>query len=148
MTSKKYRYGQTLVELVVAIGVVAMVLMALISAVTASLRYGQVSRNRSVAVKLAQEGMELSRKLRDESGWSTFLTYASVNSGRWCLDLSGQFSQADSNGICPVSAENPFWRLLTFQFSDPTMTVDVSVSWGERNALSTVQLRTNFTEWK
>lgn len=148
MKTKEFQLGQTLVELVVAIGVVAAVLVALVSAVTSSLRYAQASRHRSIALKLAQEGMELTRRLRDTNGWSVFMTYATTNAGKWCVDVSGAFTESDGTGTCPLSAESPYWRLITFSFTDPAMNVTAAVSWGERTTQSTVLLTTHFTQWK
>ena len=139
--------GQTLLELVIAIGVVAIVITALVAAVTSSLRYSQATRLRSRGVKYAQEGLELARKLRDISTWDVFQEYA-VGGGAWCLDESGVWSVDASGGACPLSASNNFWRAVHFVWNDPTMDVTVTVSWGERNVPSTVELKTYFTHWK
>ena len=139
--------GQTLLELVVAIGVVAIVITALVAAVTASLRYSQATRLRSRGVKYAQEGLELARKLRDISTWDVFQTYAN-GAGNWCLDESGVWTIDASGGECPLSASNNFWRAIHFAWTDPTMDVTVTVNWGERNVPSTVVLKTYFTHWK
>lgn len=139
--------GQTLLELVVAIGVVAIVITALVAAVTASLRYSQSTRLRSRGVKYAQEGLELSRKLRDTNTWSTFDSYAN-GSGSWCLDENGAWVVDTASGNCPVSVGNNFWRRVHFVRNDPIMEVTVSVSWGERNTPSSIELKTHFTQWK
>ncbi len=139
--------GQTLLELVVAIGVVAIVITALVAAVTASLRYSRATQLRSRGVKYAQEGLELARKLRDISTWDVFQGYA-VGGGDWCLDESGTWTVDASSGACPLSASNNFWRTIHFAWNDPTMDVTVRVSWGERNVPSTVELKTYFTHWK
>ena len=139
--------GQTLLELVVAIGVVAVVLTALVAAVTASLRYSQATRLRSRGVKYAQEGLELSRKLRDISTWDVFQAYGD-GSGSWCLDALGVWTVDASSGSCPFSAGDDFWRRVTYVWNDPRMEVTVTVTWGERTVSSTVELKTYFTQWK
>ena len=82
--------GQTLLELVVSVGVVAFVVLGLVAAVTSSLRFGQSSRSRSSAVKFAQEGMERTRGLRDGKPWNEFLTYADTSAKVWCIYSAGK----------------------------------------------------------
>mgnify|MGYP000887159775 CR=1 FL=1 len=149
MKHRKRESGQTLLELVIALGVVAVVITALVSAVTASLRYSQATRFRSRAVKFAQEGVELTRKVRDEQPWSTFFAYTGGD-GRWCLDASGVWTDDDGNGTCPLAAGDNFWRSVHFSWDDTEdiMIVTVRVSWGDRSTPSTVELVTHFTEWK
>lgn len=144
---ENHQSGQTLLELVVAIGVVAIVITALVTAVTASLRYSQATQLRSRGVKFAQEGLELTRKLRDINTWNIFQAYSDGN-GSWCLDELGTWTVDGADGNCPLSTGNDFWRRIHFVWNDPVMEVTVTVSWGERTTSSTVELNTYFTEWK
>lgn len=57
--------GQTLIELVVVVGVLVIVVGALTFATIASIRNAQFSKNQAQATKLAQEGIERVRTLRD-----------------------------------------------------------------------------------
>jgi len=148
MKSKLFIRGQTLVELIIAVGVVGIVVMALISAVTASLRFSETSRFRSKGVKYAQEGIELARALRDSSPWTDFLAYSGAGSASWCLNGSGVWSADSGSGECPIEAGSTFWRKVDFTWNDPLMTVAVTVNWGQRNSISTVNLETNFTQWR
>ena len=59
--------GQTLIELVVVVGIAAIVVGALVFATVASLRNAQFSKNQSQATKLAQEGIERVRSARDRN---------------------------------------------------------------------------------
>lgn len=139
--------GQTILELVVALGVVSLVLTALVSAATASLRFSQAGRFRGLGVKYAQEGIELTRKLRDSSTWTDFMTYSGAGTERWCLTSVAVWS-LDTGSGCPIAAGSPFWRTITFTWQDPLMEVSSEVSWGERVAPSVVTMVTNFTQWK
>lgn len=138
--------GQTLLEIVVALGVIAVVLTGLVTAATASLRYGQASKFRSQGVKFAQEGLELTRKLRDTSLWTDFLVY-SDGSGQWCLDQAGNWTVSGGTG-CPIVSGSTFWRTVTFTVNGSVMDVTSEVSWGERNPSSTVTLRTFYSDWR
>lgn len=146
----KSQKGQTLLEVVVVIAVVAIVLTALVSSVTAALRYGQSSQNRSRAVKLAQEGLEISRKLRDSTGWAALYDKSQQFSGRWCLAENGDFTGDSGSGACPISNGSSLWRLMSYSWNtaESRLEVTATVSWGLRNDQSTVQLKTYLTEWK
>lgn len=143
----QYSHGQTLLEIVITVGVVAVILTALVSAVTASLRYGVASRSRSRAIKYAQEGLELARAYRDTSGWDTFLERSGTGTKNWCLDENGIWTE-DTTSDCPLSEDSLFGRTVTYIWNDPLMSVLVSVAWGEKNEAQTVNLQTYFTQWK
>lgn len=66
MSSKEK--GQTLVEVLVALTVGIVVIGALAIATIVSLRNSQFSQNQLLATKLAQEGLDLVRTLRDRDG--------------------------------------------------------------------------------
>lgn len=141
-----FERGQTLLEIVVALGVIAVVLTGLVTAVTASLRYSQVSKYRSQGVKFAQEGIELARKLRDTSPWAEFSVFSS-GTGEWCLNEAGSWSASDGSG-CPIVAGSTFWRTVTFVLNGSVMDVTSEVSWGDRSTSSTVTLRTYLSDWR
>lgn len=143
----RFASGQTILELVVALGVVSLVLTGLVAAATSSLRFGQAGRQRGLGVKYAQEGIELSRKLRDGGLWSDFVAKSGSGTARWCLSGSGVWSQ-DTDVGCPIATENPFWRTVTFSWADPIMEITSEVSWGERQVPTVVTFVTQFTQWK
>lgn len=58
--------GQTLVEVLLAIGVAGLVLIGLTRATTAALRNAQFARNQALATEYCLEGMEKVRKIRDQ----------------------------------------------------------------------------------
>lgn len=66
--------GQTLMELVVVVGVSVIVVGALVFATVASLRNASFSKNQAQATKLAQEGIERVRAGRDRNlGFTNFM---------------------------------------------------------------------------
>lgn len=85
MSSEK---GQTLLELVVAITVAVLVLGSLVFATITSLRNAQLAKNQAQATKLAQEGLEDIRTLRDRNGG---IVYNGINiefSDLWGIGFS------------------------------------------------------------
>ncbi len=135
--------GQSLIEVVVAVGVVVILVTGLIVGTTSALKTSQYGRTKSQAIKYAQEGMELTRQLRN-NGWTTF----AGRSGLWCLDKVGGWTQGA--GTCPVNIDNLFTRSATFTWNvaSSRMEVTVNVSWSDGGGLHDTQLTTYFTQWK
>lgn len=83
--------GQTLVELIVVVAAGAVIIVALTFAVIFSLRNAQFAKNQSQATKLAQEGIELVRSVRNRDG-SVIFTYSSGTTVRfsdlWNVQMS------------------------------------------------------------
>lgn len=64
--------GQTIVEVVVAAGVMAVALTVLTSAVVSALANNREAKERAIATRLAQEVVEAFRFYRDNEGWGGF----------------------------------------------------------------------------
>lgn len=136
--------GQTLVEVVVVIGVVVLLVTGLIAGTTTSLKSAQSGRIRSQAVSYAQEAIESVRSIRDRS-WSTFMEY----SGSYCLGSDLIFNP--SPGTCSVNitgGENSFTRSVNFNWQDPKMVITATVSFVEGESTRNVVLETYLTQWK
>ena len=84
----KNNKGQTLIEAVVTIGVALVIITSVVALVNASNRRATYARQATQASKLAQEGMEIVRHIRDVDG-----------------DGLVRVGTSDTNPICPV---NPF----------------------------------------
>lgn len=142
---KKSTSGQTLAEVVVAIGVIILLVTGLIVGTSVTLKASQYGKARSQATQYVQEAVELSRNLRD-SGWTVFLAYGGVAPVSWCLDKAGVWVQM--SGACPANIDNFYTRQVTFTWDDPRMKVDVAVSWMDGNKTYTVPITTYLTQWK
>ncbi len=150
MTKKKqiptdHQSGQTLAEVVVAIGVVVLLVTGLVFGTTITLKASQYGKARSQAVQYAQEAIEIVRILRD-NGWTTFRAYGDVMPIPWCLDKSGVWTPL--SGACSTNIDNYYTRQVTLTWTDPKMKVDVIVSWIDGNKSYTVPISTYFTQWK
>ena len=77
--------GQTLLELLMVVGLMSLLLTMLVSMVTTSTARNRESERKVVATRLAQEGAEWIRGERDRLGWSEFLGQIG-NTADWCLD--------------------------------------------------------------
>ncbi|MBI1919209.1 hypothetical protein HYS29_01330 [Candidatus Microgenomates bacterium] len=91
-SATKYMKGQTLIEVLLALGTAVVVLSATVVAVLAALNNAQFSKNQSLATQYAQEGMEVMRKMRN-SNWSAFNDL----SGSYCLAKDDVFLDIDDS---------------------------------------------------
>lgn len=102
--------GQTLIEVIVVVTVSVIVVGALVFATIASLRNASFSKNQAQATKLAQDGLEKVRTIRDRD--TTFL-------GLWARRMSDCvgsicyfiFSPPNSNNLVQSSGSNDFENL-------------------------------------
>src|SRR3989338_1965261 len=101
--------GQTLLELVAAMAVAIIVVVALTFATIASLRNSQFAKNQSQATKLAQEGIEIVRSARDRNqtiiyadGFGTVTSW-NGSGNNTCTDSISIWSH-QINGNCETSA--------------------------------------------
>ncbi len=145
----KKNKGQSLVEMVVVIGVVMLLVTGIVSGMTSSLARTKTVSQRSSAIKYAQQGIELTRAQRD-AGWSTFAALGSVQRV-YCVGSDGAFTL--SGGSCSVpNIEGLFVRSVTLYLPPATptkMSVKVIVSWGDTSRPeNTVTFDTYLTKWQ
>ncbi len=105
--------GQSLLEFVVSIGLVIVVITGLTITTVNGLRNSQFSKNQTQATKLAQEGLEQTRAIRDRdyiicpsSGcvrWSIFWTDATCTQAAPCT-----FVLKTTNCALPTAETSPF----------------------------------------
>lgn len=139
--------GQTLVEMIVVVGVIVLLATGIVAGTTASLSRTETLKVRSEALTHAQTGIELARGKRDE-GWNTFWLMGSAGGIVYCVNSAGVWSGEP----CSVNIDNTFTRSVTLQTTSspvPTMIVTSNVIWGDiSNPSNAVKLRTYLTQWK
>ena len=139
--------GQTLVEAIISISVVVLLVTGLVAGTSASLKTSQSGRSRDQAVKLAEEGLEYTRSLRDTS-WSTLSSY----SGDYCFDPTSQTPLVlTSDGTCSqkkTTSDTVFTRILSIRGVANRITVQSTVSYTENTKVQNVTLTTYLTNWK
>ncbi len=133
MTKKES--GQSLVEILAALGVVILVILALVVIATASIRNATFAKNQSLANKYAQEAIERARELRDRNTDKFF-------------DTS---SAAYADCIAPPPIVSPFLLTRTCTLEgvpgNEKMTVEVVVSWTDGKGEHQSKLTTYLTKW-
>lgn len=131
--------GQTLIEVVVAIGIFGVVMVAISTIIISSLSNVQYSKYQNQATQYAQQGMEVIRNWRD----TKFDELAAVSSTTtYCFPQTcTKFGSVGCNTSCPVAPvaniDNTFLREVSFPIdasctvvaSPTTRSVKVTVKW-------------------
>ena len=141
--------GQSLFELVVAIAISALMIVAMVSLATNSIKNSNFSKNKALASSYAQEATEWLRGRRDND-YGAFNTNVLAAQGvKRCLN-----SLTWPIGIAPCSAgsisDTPFQRSVLFTIDDVENVIyaDITVSWSDSGGLHTVTSATNFSDWR
>ncbi|KUK79542.1 MAG: transmembrane(s)proteins 13..35 [Microgenomates bacterium 39_7] len=139
--------GQSLVEMVVAVSISALIIVALLIGAVIGTRNVQFSRNQSRAMELNRE---LSEWLRAEkkSGWSRLWSYGSGGEGiTYCFsDLSfGQASSCSALDLEGIKIDGKFFREgVLKQEGVDKLKITITTSWqdpmGEHNETITTYL--------
>jgi len=111
--------GQSLIEAVVALGVMVITLSAISIAVTTGISNSTFVKNQDLANKYSQEGMEYIRNAKANNinltvdGGGVKLFTAGLN-GTYCMDADNSFSTPLGSG-CTVNISSMFKRQVEFQ---------------------------------
>ena len=145
--------GQSLVEVVVAFGVVIIIATALLSSTLVSIKATRISKTRTQGLKYAQEGIEFARNLRDNNDWAEFQLLAGGEPEGYaliyCVDKT--LTWPTPSGACASpNIDGEYTRDITFTWDDVTsqMAVNSSVTWNEGSTTKTSEFTTTFTQWK
>ena len=146
--------GQSLFEVIVALGVTGLVLLALVAVATISIRNSTFSKNITLATRHSQEAIEWLRAEKT-SDWISFANHVNASS-HYCLPSLTWSYPVSSN--CPVSQVIPSTIFIRrADFSGPsdsngdgrgdTVTAIVSTSWTDSKGLHDARSSTIFTSW-
>lgn len=121
--------GQTLVEMVFALGVAVLVIVALVVATTVAVRNAQFAKSESLASKYAQDGMEKIRAYRDQNAWETFKNGCSSYN--------------------PGPVPTPFTLTVNcVQEAANKLKVTITVSWSDAKGTHSSKQISYFTNWQ
>ncbi len=143
--------GQTIVEVIIAVGIVALVMTALAASLTLSIRNTAQSRHKNLGTKLSQEGLEIFRRERNLLGWDTFSNR--LNSQVYCMqtvpdDITGLVAgSCDSTNNITLSA-NDFYREATVSKTSPTIiNVVITTTWTDGKRDHEASVTQEFRDW-
>lgn len=123
----KLSKGQSIIEVIVALSLVAIVVLALVRVTISSIQNSSFAKNQQIATQYAQEGIENARKLKEENEvefWS-------------------------KNGS-EEEIINKFTRTVTYTLieGNQKMEVQVLVTWEDTKGTHQSDLSTYLTRWK
>ncbi len=103
MLSKyKKQKGFTLVEMLVAISILSLSILATFTAISANLKNAKYSEDKIVASFLASEAIEYVKNVRDENAIRNILGISTGNPINWLRDISASISDPCYNRSCVI----------------------------------------------
>lgn len=132
--------GQTLIEVIIAIGLVVLVLLTLVSALTLAIRNNQFAKDQVLARNRSRETLEWLRSLREQMGWESFLAMISSDSPPvdYCLtslpsDVAGAIALSNQpcSRIDMVSGTKYVRDLVLDVVSNDEINAVITVRWTE-----------------
>lgn len=147
---KKRNRGQSLIEVIVALGIVVVLATALITSGLITQRSSRAAKNSAQAARLAEENAEQIRVFRDRKGFSALpggtcfvLDATSSDPLNWSFGSSGC-----PQGELVVLDNTNFRRKISITADGATRKdIVVTVSWQETGGTQTVTNETILSEW-
>ena len=146
----KNESGQSLFEIILALAITTLIIVALVALTATSIRNTTFSKNKTLASRYSQEATEWLRGERD-ADFSAFETRALTP--LYCFP-SLSWSAA-SIGACSSGQEianTPFRREISFSSSlvngKTLIQASVRVYWSDAQGLHEVRSVTNFSDWR
>lgn len=154
--------GFTLLELIVCVFIISLGLVGVLSLVVQNVRAQYLNKNVLIASQLAQEGLELTRNIRDTnwlssgSSWNDGLTtgnykidysnglsaVSGINEAKLYINASGFYDHVNT-GTATI-----FKRLITTVEGANTITITCLIEWEERNATHKYSAQTILYNWR
>jgi len=139
--------GQSLFEVVLALGLATLIIVAIVSLATSSIRNTSFSRDKTIATRHAQEATEWLRGQRDED-WDIFSTnvvFCPTPPHVQCFD---ELIWGDC-GSSTELIDNRFTREFSFpSVAADSISAEIKVSWSDSQGLHEVRSSTILTDWR
>lgn len=146
---KKYNKGQSLFEVVLALGLSTLIIVALVSLASNSIKNAAYSRNKTYATRYTQEATEWLRGERD-GDWDVFrenIYFCEGQSFVQCLDtLTWR-----NCGICGDAEfiDTTFKREISFsEIVADSVTVEITTYWTDSQGIHEMRSNTILTDWR
>lgn len=138
------RKGQTLIEVMVAIGIFVLVMVSIISLISVGKNVGNLSIQKMMAENYVQEGMEKVRNRRDYNLKNNQFFRAGIDDGSRRVESVGETFQVTSVG--PEALSQGFTRDINIQpDGSNSILVTVSVTWGSGKKVEAKEYLTNWS---
>lgn len=135
--------GQTLIEVMAALTVTVLIIVALLAATTIAVRNSQFAQNQALSTKYAQEGMEFLRVLRDKYPGQTAGQFFAYPVNLQCMGLP-------SDTPTPVFTRTFACENATPAPGNPVTKVKatVTVTWTDSKGTHKSEQVSYFTKWQ
>jgi Tfp pilus assembly protein PilV len=146
--------GQSLFEVVLALAVATLIVVALVALASSSIRNTTFSKNKTLATRYSQEAAEWMRGERD-ADWTTF--YGRAANPLYCLkSLSWTEATIGSCGTGQEILNTAFKREVSFTRTTVTVggmpkdvvEAEIKVYWSDAQGMHEVRTATDFTDWR
>lgn len=142
----KYKKGQSLFEIVLALGLITLILTAVVALASLSIKNSSFSQSQTIATRYSDSAMESLREEK-EKDWNSFYNNA-LSSSKWCFnDLS--WANADPGSCSNTISDSNFVREVTFTIiGQKEIQVMVDVKWQDPSGYHEVNITSVFTSTK
>lgn len=152
LQKKNRNNGQSLFELIMSIGVSALIIVAVVALVNNAIQNAAFSKNETQASKYAQAATEWLRGQRD----NRIDTFIANSASSWCLtDPQLNDTSWDQGSAClntDFILDTIFVRQVDFTTTTESgkkiIKAVVTVNWKDSKGTHTVNSATNFTDWR
>ena len=125
-TARRVRAGFTLIEMMLAMVILAGGLLAMLAVQVQALKQGRYGRHTSEAMQIARDQMELLMRLPwDDPG---------AQPTNWTVPAAIDATVQNEGGAVAQQSFNVSWRIQNAAFEPNARTVDVDVTWTENDA--------------
>lgn len=150
--------GQTIIEILIATGVVAMVMTAVAAGLTLSIKNSSQSKYRALGGRLAQEGVEVFRRERDRQGWESFYQTLAADGATFTYCLGKELPDSTTlfadlrAGSCSTGfpfAGTDYTREAVVQLVNPRLVrIRVTVTWYDGATERTSEITQELQDWR
>lgn len=141
----KYRKGQSLFEIVLALGLITLILTAVVALASLSIKNSSFSHSQTIATRYSDSAMESLREEK-ESDWTSFYNNA-LSSPKWCFN-DPSWINADPGNCSNSISDTNFAREVTFTIIGPSeVEVMVNVNWQDPSGYHEVSTTSDFTNY-
>jgi len=158
LSISKDQSGQTIIEVLIATGVIALVMTAVAAGLTLSVQNSSQAKYRALATKMAQESNELFRRERDRLGWESFYEVLQADGVlvTYCIGETIPATTQDfidlSAGACGGGfpfAGTSYERETTVELvSADLVRVETDVTWTDGTRERSVVLTQELQDWR
>ena len=151
LKTKNLQLGQSLFEVVLALGVITAITVGIVSLTVNAMRNAAFSKNKTLAGRYAQEATEWLRSQRD-TNFDTFADGNHVGTSPRCFPTLGWGGRVGSCLATDNISGTPLFRIITFSSTAPSgkiiIQADIKVYWTDAQGYHEVRSATSFSDWR